>query len=94
MKTLNLRKFIILSLIKVTKLFLVGPYENLIKNQELNQKILNEANEGKEKEKLINEELNIKIDSVSFDEIKPSLIVFNEDGDSCTVITTCSEKDE
>ena len=94
LKLLNLRKFIILSLIKVTKLFLVGPYENLIKNQELNQKILNEANEGKEKEKLINEELNIKIDSVSFDEIKPSLIVFNEDGDSCTVITTCSEKDE
>ena len=67
LKLLNLRKFIILSLIKVTKLFLVGPYENLIKNQELNQKILNEANEGKEKEILINEELNIKIDFVSFD---------------------------
>ena len=91
-KLLHLRKFIIKSLVKVTKLFLVGPYENLIKNQELNQKIMNETN--KEKEEVINEQLNIKIDSISFDEIKPSLIVFNEDGDSCTIITTCSEKDQ
>ena len=86
-----LRKFIILSLIKVTRLFLVGPYEKLIKDQEINLKLLNENEE--KKEILINNELQIKIDSFSFDEIKPSLIVFNEDEASCTIITTCSEKD-
>ena len=91
-KLINLRKFIIHSLIQVTKLFLIGPYENLIKNQEINRKILNENEE--KKEKLINNGLNIKIDSISFDSIKPSLIVFNEDGDSCTIITTCTEKEE
>ena len=90
-KLLELRKFIIKSLIQVTKLFLVGPYEKLIKSQEINKKLMNEADE--QKEKLIYEELKIKIDSISFDEIKPSLIVFNEDGDSCTIITTCSEQD-
>ena len=90
-KLVYLRKFIINSLIQVTKLFLVGPYESLLKNQEINQKYMNETDE--EKERLINNELNIKIDSISFDEIKPSLIVFNEDGNSCTIITTCSEKD-
>ena len=46
-----------------------------------------------EKEQFINQNLTINIDSVSFDEIKPSLVVFNEDGDSCTIITTCPEND-
>ena len=91
LKLIGLRKFIIKSLIQVTKIFLVGPYESFIKSQEKNKKIMNEN--GEEKEKLINKELNIKIDSVSFDSIKPSLIVFNEDGGSCTIIATCSEKE-
>ena len=90
-KLIQLRKFIIYSLVQVTKLFLIGPYENLIKSQEINKKIMNENDD--KKEKLINKELNIKIDSISFDSIKPSLIVFNEDGNSCTIITTCSERD-
>ena len=90
-KLLYLRKFIINSLVQVTKLFLVGPYESLLKNQEINKKLMNETDENKEK--AINKELTININSVSFDEIKPSLIVFNEDGESCTIITTCSEQD-
>ena len=86
-----LRKFIIKSLVQVTQLFLIGPYESLIKSQEINQKLLNENEEGKER--FINNQLKINIDSISFDEIKPSLVVFNEDGGSCTIITTCSEED-
>ena len=88
---INLRKFIINSLVNVTKLFLVGPYEKLIKNQEINQRLMKENDD--EKEQFINQNLTINIDSVSFDEIKPSLVVFNEDGDSCTIITTCLEND-
>ena len=88
-----LRKFIIYSLIQMTNLFIISPYEKLIKNQELNQKDWNENDEEKQ-EKNINEQLEIKIDSISFDNIKPSLIVFNEDGNSSTIISTCSEKDE
>ena len=90
-KLAYLRKFIINSLVQVTKLFLVGPYENLLKNQEINNELYNKTED--DKEDLINTELDININSVSFDEIKPSLIVFNEDGQSCTIITTCSEKD-
>ena len=87
----NLRKFIIKSLVQVTKLFLIGPYEKLIKSEEINQNIINSNDE--EKSQLINKELNIEISSVSFDIIKPSLVVFNEDGGSCTIITTCKESD-
>ena len=85
----NLRKFIIHSLVQATKLFLLGPYEKLVKSEVINQNILNAKDE--EKSQLINKELNIEISSVSFDIIKPSLVVFNEDGGSCTIITTCEE---
>ena len=87
----NLRKFIITSLIKITNLFIISPYEKLIKDQELNLKIFEETDI--EKEKLINRELEINIDSISFDNIHPSLIVFNEDGGSSTIIAT-SKKEE
>ena len=88
---INLRKFIINSLVQVTKLFIIGPYEKLIKDQEMNQKLM--EIKDKEKEKFINSKLEIRINSVSFDEIKPSLVVFNEDGESCTIITTCQEEE-
>ena len=88
---IKIRKFIVDSFVNVTKLIIIGPYEDLIKSQEINQELF--KNENKEKEKQINSHLNIKIDSISFDKIKPSLVVFNEDGNSCTIITTCSEKE-
>jgi len=89
-KGLELRKFIINSFIQVTKMFLVSPYEKLIKNQKINQELYSSDN----KQKYINEILSINIDSSSFDKIKPSLVLFNEDEKSCTIITTCNEKDE
>ena len=89
---IDLRKFIITSLINITNLFILSPYENLIKNQEINQKILDEDNEKQENN--INKELEIKIDSISFDNIHPSLIVFNEDGNSSTIIATCDHEDK
>ena len=89
-KGLELRKFIINSFIQVTKMFLVSPYEKLIKSQKINQELYS----SEDKQKYINENLSININSSSFDKIKPSLIFFNEDERSCTIITTCNEKDE
>jgi hypothetical protein len=89
---IQLRKFIIDSFVNVTKLVIIGPYEDLIKSQKINQELF--KNENEEKEEQINSLLNIKIDSISFDKIKPSLIVFNEDGYSCSIITSYSEKEK
>ena len=89
-KGLELRKFIINSFIQITKMFLISPYEKLIKNQKINQELYSNEN----KQKYINENLSINIDSSSFDKIKPSMIFFNEDERSCTIITTCNEKDK
>jgi hypothetical protein len=91
-KLFNLRKFIINSFVKVTKLMIIGPYEDLIKSQRINQELLNL--EDNKREKTINNHLSIKIDSFSFDKIRPSLVVFNEDGNSCSIITTCPEESD
>ena len=89
---LDIRKFIINSLLNFTKNFLLGPYEEeLVKNQEFYKKIMNGSKE--ENEKLINNKLN-SIKSISFDQISPSLIVFTEDGGSINIIATCSEEDK
>ena len=88
----NLRTFIINSLIQITNLFILSPYESLIKDQEFNQKILDENEQ--EREKIINKELEININSFSFDNIHPSLIIFNEDGFSSTIIATCGKEEE
>jgi hypothetical protein len=88
---INLRKFIIDSFVNVTKLMIIGPYEDLIKSQKINQELFNKEDGIKDKE--INKQLSIRIDSISFDKIKPSLVVFNEDRNSYSIITTCSEKE-
>ena len=63
-----------------------------MKNQEIYDKLNKIKDE--EKENFINTELNINITSVSFDEIKPSLIIFNDDCKTFTILTTCSENEE
>ena len=91
-EALNIRKLIISSLIKVTKYFTIGPYENLIKSQNITKSIM--KNESYQNDININNLLNIKIDSITYDKIKPSLVVFNNDGNSVTIITTCNEDEE
>ena len=84
-EALNVRKLIIGYLIKITKHFTVGPYEKLIKLQNFS-----DFNDNS----FINQSLKIKIDSITYDDIKPSLVVFNNDGNSVMFLTTCSENQE
>ena len=89
-EALKLRSLIIGSLIKVTKYFTIGPYENLIKTQNSTKSFLNSENNNIN---LINS-LKIEINSITYDDIKPSLVVFNNDNLSVTILTTCSEKED
>jgi hypothetical protein len=76
-------------LIKITKHFTIGPYEDLIKNQEKTRQILNSKED--EKDIYINGALFLNINSISYDDINPSLVTFNKDENSITIITTCKE---
>ena len=89
---LNLRNTIINSLIKVTKHFTIGPYEDLIKSQQKTKEILDSKKE--DKELIINGALYLNISSITYDDIKPSLVAFNNDANSITIITTCNEEQE
>ena len=88
---LSLRKIIIDSLIKVTKHFTIGPYEELIKSQRRTKEILNSE---KEDEESYLGHLYLDIRSVNYDDINPSLVTFNKDGNSITIITTSDENQE
>ena len=89
---LKIRKSIVASIIKITKHFTIGPYEQLIKNQDRTNQYLKSDNVD-EKNKKINELLKITINSITYDDIKPSLVVFNNDGFSVTILTTSKENE-
>ena len=91
-EALELRELIISSLIKITKYFTEGPYDKLIKTQDETKKSLDYGDTDNNNS--IMNLLEININNISYDDIKPSLIVFNNDGMSISILTTCSEKEE
>ena len=89
---LKLRNFIINSLINVTRHFTIGPYEDLIKAQDRTKSYMKLSKENKELYLYDYEAL--QIENIKYDDIKPSLITFNKDGNSLTIITTSDENSE
>jgi hypothetical protein len=87
---IELRKLIISSLIKFTKYFTLGPYEELLKNQDKTKNLLYSENIDTKIMKL----LKMDINSIGCDVIKPSLVIFINAGNSVSIQTTCSENKE
>ena len=98
-KMSNIRKFIVESFIKITKHFTEGAFTDLIKNQELAHKAL-ENNEKYDEDVDINNAVNQLANDnnhkvVSFDKIDPSLIFFHEgEGQSFSIITNKNKTDK
>ena len=89
---LNIRHFMVDALIKITKSFIEGVFKRLISSQ-------SDSNYSfKTKNKNIREialkALTKEQDMISFDKFKPSLIFFNEDKQSLSIITSCSNQEE
>jgi len=84
----NVRYFFVNSLTKVTKHFITSSYDDIIKSQ----MVTNEQQKGEieleEANRRANEILTKKI-PFSIREIRPSLILINEDGHSISEIVTC-----
>ena len=81
-KTTELRELIINSLINNTKLFVKGPYENLIKEQKETEKyIISDEDQQNQNEikKLAEKKLTTMI---TYDNIKQSIFAFDDDKDS------------
>ena len=89
-EALNIRKLIIQYFINVTKHFTVGPFEELIKTQDDTRLVLRENNIDKE----FIQKMENKIEGITYNDIKPSLVVFNLDGGSVSILTTLPEDDK
>ena len=88
----TIRSFLVDSLIKITQHFTKGAYTDLINSQ--NIAFISQESESSEnmQEKALKALMNKE--KVSFDQIDPSLIFFNEDGQSLSIISTCPSNSE
>ena len=87
---LKIRSFMIEALIKNTEHFTKGAYTNLIQNQVFTQnRQSGKYDEEKDLEEAIKKLENKEI--ISYKQIRPSLIFFNLDGISLSIITNCKK---
>ena len=90
----NIRKIMIENLIKLTLYFVKGPYNKIVLNQKkTNTQLFGTFNEEKINE-IANQYLSNKDEIISFDKINPSLVFFNEDIQTFSIITTSKPGEE
>ena len=88
----RIRSFFINCLINVTKHFIKSAYSNILEEQEIINKYQNKNYDEEEAEEEAKKKLSER-KVVSYDQIEPSLMVFNNDGQSITFISTGNEND-
>ena len=92
-KITNIRKIMIENLVKLTLYFVKGPYNKIVLNQKnTNIQLFGEFNENKINE-IANQSLSNKDEIISFEKINPSLVFFNEDIQTFSIITTSKPED-
>ena len=89
------RVSVIKNFIALTKVFTRSPYDQLlIKRQKENIDIYNKYDQNAAMEKAITALENEKHEVFSFDDIKPSLVFFNRDKNSFSIISNANKNDE
>ena len=89
-----IRKIMIENLVKLTLYFVKGPYYKIVLNQKnTNLQLFSEYNEKKINE-IANQSLSTKDEIISFEKINPSLVFFNEDIQTFSIITTSKKGDK
>ena len=90
------RKTVIYNFIELTKVFTRSPYDSVLLAQDKSIKIFGKINDEKAKEEEIMkmaDESN-KQEIFSFEKIKPSLVFFNKDNESLSIISNNDDKEE
>ena len=90
----KIRKIMIENLVKLTLYFVKGPYNKIALNQKkTNSQLFCEFDEKKINE-IANEYLSNKDEIISFEKINPSLVFFNEDVQTFSIITTAKKGED
>ena len=95
-KVLEIRRDIISNFISLTKVFTSSPFDTVLLRQKEALEMFGNYDDEKSKEEeikiLSNKEYISEV--FSFDKIKPSLVFFNKDGQSLSIISNNDEKDD
>ena len=90
----GVRKCIIKNFIILTEVFARSPYDSILKRKNESVKVFDKSQENKIKEKALIALSNEMKDVFSFELIKPSLVFFNRDGYSLSIISNIENKDD
>ena len=85
---------VVKNFIELTKVFTRSPYDTILLRQIESMKFLEKYNENKVKEDAILSLAKDKQEIFSFKLIKPSLVFFNKDGQSLSIITNNNKDDQ
>ena len=87
------RKLVIKNFISLTKVFTCSPYDNILLGQAKSLKYMDKSNKYDIKEQALLSLAKDKKEIFSFEKIKPSLVFFNKDGQSLSIISNCNTSD-
>jgi len=90
----SIRKCIIKNFIILTEVFTRSPYDSILNKKVVSLKIYDKSQENKIKEEALISLSNEMKEIFSFDLIKPSLVFFNRDGFSLSIITNIQDKED
>ena len=89
----NARKNIIRNFIELTKVFTQSPFDKVLLKKNKSIKLFNKYDENEAIEEGIKSLANEKQEVFSFEKIKPSLVFFNRDGASLSIISNNDKND-
>ena len=87
------RKLVIENFISLTKVFTCSPYDSILLGQAESLKFMDKSNKINIKEEALLSLAKDKKEIFSFEKINPSLVFFNKDGQSLSIITNASKTD-
>ena len=92
---LSIRTFMVKSLIEITKSFIQGVFNKIVSTQSVMQKFQNNLDDNvNNRREIALKALTSEQEMISFEKFKPSLIFFNEDKESLSIITSCTPDEE
>jgi len=92
--SIKIRSFIVESFIKITKRFIEGVINKIVKKKKANKIIFGEYNESKDNEEGIKDLSNTMHSVISFKDIDPSLVFFHEGNSQLFSIITNKDRND
>ena len=90
----NARKSVIKNFIELTKVFTRSPYDSVLLKQKESMDLFGKYDEKQAMEDGVTSLANDKQEIFSFEQIKPSLVFFNRDGGSLSIISNNNKNDK